>query len=83
MAKMDRRREREAKLKFIHQARVTHEIQQVVSLLKDIYEEKRDALVEAQSSDFVGKQAEARTYRDIIRLLTNDRPQIEPAQETA
>jgi hypothetical protein len=78
---LNRKRARALKLKAIQDRRETYEIQQVLSLLDDLFDEKMQGLIEATCDDFVGKQAEARAYRDLIRMFRDQRPSIDPAQE--
>lgn len=48
----------------------TYEIQQVMDLLQALRDEARDGLMTCSQDQFQSQQSKARTYEDLIKMLT-------------
>jgi len=48
----------------------TYEIQQVMDLLQALRDEARDGLMTCSQDQFSSQQSKARTYEDLIKMLT-------------
>lgn len=80
-SKVAAKREKALILRNIKSVLPGYELQQVMSLLQLLSTEAQADLVDVKPQDFLQKQAEAKTYRDLINMLLDERPSIEAPQE--